>query len=69
MDDALTRPGIHLIDLTPQIAIASTQLPSPFHRDPADQIIVATARTYDLEILTTDRKILKYEHVKTALVA
>lgn len=66
MADALTRPGIHLIDLTPQIAVASTQLPSPFHRDPADQIIVATARTYDLEILTTDRKILKYEHVKTA---
>ena len=29
-------------------------------------VIVATARTYDLEILMTDRKILKYEHVKTA---
>ena len=33
-----------LLDFTTQIAIESTQLPGEFHRDPADQIIVATAR-------------------------
>jgi len=64
IEEALSFPGISLIDLTPQIAIASTKLPAPFHRDPADQIIVATARIYDLDLLTMDDKILKYPHVK-----
>lgn len=65
MGGALSLPGIQLIDLTPAIAIASTKLPGSFHRDPADQIIVATARAYDLELLTVDDKILAYEHVRT----
>jgi PIN domain nuclease of toxin-antitoxin system len=41
---ALHYPGIRLIGLSPEIAVASTRLPGSFHRDPADQIIVATAR-------------------------
>jgi len=64
MEGALSLPGIRLIDLTPTVAIASTKLPVPFHRDPADQIIVATAQAYDLDLLTMDDKILKYPHVK-----
>ena len=63
---ALLPPEIRLIELTPQIAVASTQLPGSFHRDPADQIIVATARVYDVEVMTVDRRILAYEHVRTA---
>ena len=51
--------------LTPQIAIESTQLPGAFHHDPADQIIVATARYYDCPVLTADARILDYPHVKT----
>ncbi len=43
-DQALSYPGIQLLALTPEIAIESTRLPGEFHRDPADQIIVATAR-------------------------
>ncbi len=65
MDAALDLPDIQLIELTPTIAIESTKLPGEFHRDPADQIIVATARTYSLDLLTVDDKILKYEHVHT----
>lgn len=65
MDKALTLPGIQLIELTPRIVLASTKLPGAFHRDPADQIIVATAREYDCELLTVDKKILQYAHVKT----
>ena len=61
---ALLPPEIRLIELTPQIAVASTQLPGSFHRDPADQIIVATARVYDVEVMTVDRRILAYEHVR-----
>ena len=65
MDNALNLPGIQLIELTPRIAIASTKLPGEFHRDPADQIIVATAREYECDLLTEDKKILQYAHVRT----
>lgn len=62
---ALSYPGIRLLELTPEIAIGSTQLPGEFHRDPADQIIVATARVYDCPLITSGSKILTYPHVKT----
>jgi PIN domain nuclease of toxin-antitoxin system len=41
IEQALAYPGIRLLYLTPRMAIESTQLPGSFHRDPADQIIVA----------------------------
>lgn len=62
---ALNYPGIVLLNLTPEIVVESTQLPSTFHNDPADQMIVATARIYDSPLLTVDEKILNYPHVKT----
>lgn len=61
--EALNYPGVRLIPLTPEIAIESTQLPREFHRDPADQIIVATARLCDCPLVTSDDKILKYSYV------
>jgi PIN domain nuclease of toxin-antitoxin system len=61
---ALGYPGILLIDLTPQIAIEATSLPQPFHRDPADEIIVATARVNGCPLATCDSRILKYAHVQ-----
>jgi PIN domain nuclease of toxin-antitoxin system len=63
MTQALAYPGIRLLELTPEIAVGSTQLPGVFHRDPADQIIVATARNYNCALLTADAKILSYPHV------
>ena len=62
---AVTLPDVQLIELTPQIAVASTKLSGNFHRDPADQIIVATAQVYNLELLTADERILKYDHICT----
>lgn len=64
INQALSYPGIQLIDFSPRIAIESTQLPGEFHRDPGDQIIVATARIHDCPLLTMDKKILDYKHVK-----
>ncbi len=61
---AVSYPGIQVLQLTPRIAAESTQLPGDFHKDPADQIIVATARIHDCLLITYDSKILKYEHVK-----
>ena len=65
MGMALLYPGIRFLNLTPQIAIESTQLPAGFHKDPADQIIVATARIHNYPLLTVDARILDYEHVET----
>ena len=63
-DGALNYPGIRLLGLTPDVAIESTQLPGEFHRDPADQIIVATARLNNCPLVTSDDKILRYPHIK-----
>ena len=64
---ALAYPGVQLLELTPEIAIASTQLPGTFHRDPADQLIVATARVYDCPLVTADDRIASYAHVKVVV--
>jgi PIN domain nuclease of toxin-antitoxin system len=64
-EQALSYPGIRLLELTPGVAIESTQLPGEFHRDPADQIIVATARMHGCPLVTSDSKLLKYPHVET----
>ncbi len=61
---ALAYPGIKLLPLSPEIAIESTQLPGMFHKDPADQIIVATARVNNCQLLTADTKTLSYAHVQ-----
>ena len=64
LEEALAYPGVQLLDLTVPILVESTQLPGSFHRDPADQIIVATARLYNIPLLTEDSKILSYPHVQ-----
>ncbi|HBC42747.1 MAG TPA: PIN domain nuclease [Pseudanabaena sp.] len=63
-EKALSYPAVQLLDLTPQIAITSIQLVN-FHRDPADQIITATAKVYDCPLVTMDTKILGYADVVT----
>ena len=65
LDQALAYPGVRWLDLTPRIIVESTQLPGTFHRDPADQLIVATARVYDCPLVTVDAKLLAYPHVQT----
>jgi PIN domain nuclease of toxin-antitoxin system len=61
--DAVRFPEVVLLPLTPQIAVESTELPQPVHRDPGDQIIIATSRLLNLPLLTADAKILAYAHV------
>ena len=58
-------PKFRLVGLTPSIAYRSTVLPQPFHNDPGDQIIVATAREENATILTKDERIQEYKHVKS----
>ena len=47
------------------LAYRSTALPQPFSDDPADQIIVATARDENATVLTKDRIIRRYKHVRS----
>ena len=65
LNNAIHKSGLKVIALTPEIAIEACNLPGEFHKDPADRIIVATARTQNCELLTKDRKILEYPHVNT----
>ncbi len=62
--EALDMPKLRLVSLTPTIAYRSTSLPQPFHGDPADQIIVATAREENATILTKDKLIRNYKQVR-----
>lgn len=63
LQTALSYPKIQLVALTPEIVVESTCLPGNFHKDPADQLIVATARILGCPILTEDSKILNYADV------
>ena len=48
-----------------EIAVKSVELPGEFHKDPADRIIVATARKLAAPLVTADDKIRGYPHVRT----
>ena len=65
LNAAFDLPKFRLIPLSPVLAYRSTVLPQPFHNDPADQIIAATALQENAVILTKDRSILGYEYVKS----
>ena len=56
----LAYPGVRLTPLTPDIAIESGYLPLPLHADPADRLLIATARAVQVPIVTRDRRILDY---------
>lgn len=58
-------PYFEFIPVDNEIASKSVMLPEPFHKDPADRIIVATARQYGATIITSDEKIRKYPHVQS----
>lgn len=58
-------PGVRLLPLSPEVAWEANNLPPPFHRDPADQIIVATARLHELILISADRRIREYADVRT----
>src|SRR5690606_27157768 len=53
-------PAIREAPLTDEIAIEASWLPDEFHGDPADRLIVASARNRGLPIVTRDRKIIDY---------
>jgi len=51
---------LQILPLTPEIVADSVQLPGNFHSDPADQLIVATARCHSATLITRDQKIIEW---------
>jgi len=58
-------PFIQFIPVSNSIAVKSVNLPQPLHSDPADRIIIATALSTGALLVTKDKKISDYSHVKT----
>lgn len=65
LDEAVTSSGLGVWELTRPILVESCALPQPFHGDPADQILVATARRHGAVLVTKDQRIRTYAHVQT----
>jgi PIN domain nuclease of toxin-antitoxin system len=57
--------GLRFVPIDNPIAVGSVNLPGEFHQDPADRIIVATARRFGAPLVTQDRRIRSYPHLKT----
>jgi PIN domain nuclease of toxin-antitoxin system len=68
VNQALAAPGVSVAQLTPEIALESCQLPGTMHGDPADRILVATARVLDARLLTRDRRLLEYGRQRHARI-
>lgn len=62
---ALRPAFVQVIPIDAEIAREANELPGQFHGDPADRLIVATARKHNLTIITSDRKIRDYSDVPT----
>jgi PIN domain nuclease of toxin-antitoxin system len=56
----LGAPAVRQAAFTPEIAIDSAHLPLPPHGDPADRLLIATARHLGMPIVTRDRQIAAY---------
>jgi PIN domain nuclease of toxin-antitoxin system len=60
LDAALALPGLRLAPLDPAVSVDSTRLPGEPHGDPADRMIVATARRHTATLITDDAQLLAY---------
>ena len=65
LESAKQHLGFEDAPFTHRAAIDSYELPDPFHKDPADRMLVATARELDCPLITADDLILSFPHVKT----
>lgn len=65
LNEVVQIDGVRFLPVDNEIGFKSTLLPGEFHKDPADRMIVATARKLAAPLVTADEKIINYEHVKT----
>jgi len=60
----MAEPKIVVIPISANIAIDAFRLPDEFHKDPADRLIVASARVLNCPLMSQDSKISAYSHVQ-----
>lgn len=65
LDTVAQVPSIRFVPVDVRISVHSVDLPGEFHKDPADRIILATARLYSVPLVSADMKIREYPHVRT----
>jgi PIN domain nuclease of toxin-antitoxin system len=65
LDEAVTASGLGVWEMTRPVLVESCALPQPFQGDPADQILVATARRHGAVLITKDQRIRRYAHVQS----
>nr|WP_313657092.1 type II toxin-antitoxin system VapC family toxin [Achromobacter ruhlandii] len=65
LDTVAEVPAIRFVPVDVRISVQSVDLPGEFHKDPADRIIVATARHHLVPLVSADLKIRDYPHVQT----
>ncbi|KFL27166.1 twitching motility protein PilT [Devosia sp. 17-2-E-8] len=58
--ELIASDGIEEVAASSGVLLDSSFLPEGLHNDPADRIIIATARAHDLTIVTSDKLILDY---------
>lgn len=64
MARATAATAVEILPITSEVAIEVARLPDSFRRDPADRVIVATARVHQLAVATSDRLILESKLVR-----
>jgi PIN domain nuclease of toxin-antitoxin system len=65
LEAAVAPPLVRRVSISPSVAAEVAALPDSFHRDPADRIIVASARTTGASVVTQDRRIIESGLVPT----
>ncbi len=63
LEEIEAHPLLAVLPLTARIIAESAQLGEGFHKDPADQLIVATARCHGLRLVTADERIRRWGKV------
>ena len=58
-------PFFHFVPVEARVAAAAARLPGNFHPDPADRIVVATARSLGATLVTKDERIRSYSAVRS----
>lgn len=65
VDRALRALEARTVQISHEIALEAYALPEPFHKDPADRLLVAASRCHELIMLTADERILSYRGLRS----
>lgn len=65
LDTVAEIEAVRFVPVDNPVAMQSMRLPGAFHADPADRMIVALARHQSAPLVTADRRIREYAHVRT----